>query len=72
MVAMELVEDRATKEPARQAASRVIEECYSQGLIAMKAGTYDNVVRLLPPLTIEDHLVEEGLGILEKALAAAT
>jgi 4-aminobutyrate aminotransferase/(S)-3-amino-2-methylpropionate transaminase len=72
MVAMELVEDRATKRPAKQAATRVIEECYRQGLIVLKAGTYDNVVRLLPPLTIDEGLVEEGLGLLEKALAAAT
>jgi 4-aminobutyrate aminotransferase / (S)-3-amino-2-methylpropionate transaminase / 5-aminovalerate transaminase len=72
MVAMELVDDRATKHPAKDATNRIIEECYQQGLITLKAGTYDNVVRLLPPLTIEDHLVDEGLGILEKAVAAAT
>jgi 4-aminobutyrate aminotransferase / (S)-3-amino-2-methylpropionate transaminase / 5-aminovalerate transaminase len=66
------VDDRATKHPAKEAAIRVIEECYRQGLIVLKAGTYDNVVRLLPPLTIDDHLVEEGLGLLEKALAAAS
>jgi 4-aminobutyrate aminotransferase/(S)-3-amino-2-methylpropionate transaminase len=72
MVAMELVDDRATKHPAKEAATRVIEECYRQGLIVMKAGTYDNVVRLLPPLTIAEDLVEEGLGLLEKALAAAS
>jgi 4-aminobutyrate aminotransferase / (S)-3-amino-2-methylpropionate transaminase / 5-aminovalerate transaminase len=72
MVAMELVDDRGTKHPAKEAAGAVIEECWKQGLITLKAGTYDNVVRLLVPLTIEDHLVEEGLGILDKALAAAT
>jgi 4-aminobutyrate aminotransferase/(S)-3-amino-2-methylpropionate transaminase len=72
MVAMELVEDRGTKRPAKEAAARTIEECYRQGLIVLKAGTYDNVVRLLPPLTIADDLVEEGLGLLDKALAAAT
>jgi len=72
MVAMELVEDRDTKRPAKEATARVIEECYRQGLIALKAGTYDNVVRLLPPLTIADDLLEEGLGLLDKALAAAT
>ncbi|MGH2546101.1 MAG: aminotransferase class III-fold pyridoxal phosphate-dependent enzyme, partial [Actinomycetota bacterium] len=72
MVAMELVEDQETKRPAKEATARVIEECYRQGLIALKAGTYDNVVRLLPPLTIADDLVEEGLGLLDKALAAAT
>ena len=70
MVAMELVTDRETKAPAKAAAARVLEECSSQGLVTIKAGTHDNVIRLLPPLTIEDHLVDEGLGILEKALAA--
>jgi 4-aminobutyrate aminotransferase/(S)-3-amino-2-methylpropionate transaminase len=70
MVAMELVKDRATKTPAKEAAGAVIEECYRQGLIVLKAGTYDNVVRLLPPLTIDDRLVEEGLSLIEKALSA--
>ncbi|MGH2675651.1 MAG: 4-aminobutyrate--2-oxoglutarate transaminase [Actinomycetota bacterium] len=72
MVAMELVDDRGTKHPAKEATGRVIEECFRQGLITLKAGTYDNVVRLLPPLTIDDDLLDEGLGLLEKALAAAT
>jgi 4-aminobutyrate aminotransferase/(S)-3-amino-2-methylpropionate transaminase len=72
MVAMELVEDRATKTPAKEAAAAVIEECYRQGLIVLKAGTYDNVVRLLPPLTIDDGLVDEGLSLIEKALSAAS
>ncbi len=72
MVAMELVDDRGTKHPAQGAAGRIIEECYKQGLITLKAGTYDNVIRLLPPLTIDEDLLEEGLGLLEKAVAAAT
>lgn len=72
MVAMELVEDRSTKAPAKESAGRVIEECYKQGLIVLKAGTYDNVVRLLPPLTIGDGLLDEGLSLIEKALSAAT
>jgi 4-aminobutyrate aminotransferase / (S)-3-amino-2-methylpropionate transaminase / 5-aminovalerate transaminase len=72
MLAVELVDDRETKRPAKAAASAVIEECWKQGLITLKAGTYDNVVRLLVPLTIADPLVEEGMDILDKALAAAT
>jgi 4-aminobutyrate aminotransferase / (S)-3-amino-2-methylpropionate transaminase / 5-aminovalerate transaminase len=70
MVAMELVEDRETKAPAKQAASRLIEECYRQGVVILKAGTFDNVIRLLPPLTIDDGLLAEGLEVVEKALAA--
>ena len=72
MVAIELVEDRAGKTPAKALATRVIEECIGQGLIVLKAGTFDNVVRLLPPLSIAEDLVDEGLGILEKSLASAT
>jgi 4-aminobutyrate aminotransferase/(S)-3-amino-2-methylpropionate transaminase len=71
MVAMELVTDRATKAPAKEAAAKVIQECYTQGAVVLKAGTYDNVIRLLPPLTIDEVLLDEGLGILEKALASA-
>jgi 4-aminobutyrate aminotransferase/(S)-3-amino-2-methylpropionate transaminase len=69
MVAMELVADRATKEPAKDIAAGLIEECYRQGVVVLKAGTFDNVVRLLPPLTIDEGLLTEGLDVLEKALA---
>jgi 4-aminobutyrate aminotransferase/(S)-3-amino-2-methylpropionate transaminase len=72
MVAVELVDDPLTKHPAKGAATRIIEECYAQGLIVLKAGTHDNVVRLLPPLTISEDLVDEGLGILRKAVATAS
>jgi 4-aminobutyrate aminotransferase/(S)-3-amino-2-methylpropionate transaminase len=71
MVAIELVADRDTKEPAARAAARVIEECYREGVIVLKAGTFDNVIRLLPPLTIGEDLLHEGLDVLDKALAAA-
>jgi 4-aminobutyrate aminotransferase / (S)-3-amino-2-methylpropionate transaminase / 5-aminovalerate transaminase len=70
MVAMELVEDRGTKAPAKAATSRLIEECYHQGVVVMKAGTYDNVIRFLPPLTIDEDLLSEGLDIVDKSLAA--
>jgi 4-aminobutyrate aminotransferase/(S)-3-amino-2-methylpropionate transaminase len=70
MVAIELVDDQATKHPAKDATSRVIEECYRQGVIVLKAGTFDNVVRFLPPLTIDEGLLLEGFDVVEKALAA--
>ena len=69
MVAMELVEDRETKAPAKAATTRLLEEACRQGVILLKAGTYDNVVRLLPPLTIDEGLLSDGLDVLEKALA---
>jgi 4-aminobutyrate aminotransferase / (S)-3-amino-2-methylpropionate transaminase / 5-aminovalerate transaminase len=69
MVAMELVEDRETRTPAKTATGRLIEECYRQGVVILKAGTYDNVIRFLPPLTIDEDLLAEGLDVVEKALA---
>jgi 4-aminobutyrate aminotransferase/(S)-3-amino-2-methylpropionate transaminase len=69
MAAIELVEDPETKTPAKQTATALIEACYRNGVILLKAGTYDNVIRLLPPLTIREGLLQEALDILEKALA---
>lgn len=69
MVAMELVgPDGIT--PDKAATARVAAECHAQGLLVLTAGTYGNVVRLLPPLVIPDELLDEGLGILEAALSA--
>jgi 4-aminobutyrate aminotransferase/(S)-3-amino-2-methylpropionate transaminase len=71
MCAIELVEDRATKVPAKAAAGRVIDECCAQGVVVLKCGTYDNVIRFLPPLTIDEGLLHEGLDVVEKALGTA-
>jgi 4-aminobutyrate aminotransferase/(S)-3-amino-2-methylpropionate transaminase len=70
MMAIELVEDRATKAPHAKLASHVIEACYREGVIVLKAGTYDNVIRLLPPLSIDEGLLHEGLDVIDKALSS--
>jgi 4-aminobutyrate aminotransferase/(S)-3-amino-2-methylpropionate transaminase len=70
MVAMEIVSDRTTKAPAPEIASRVMAAAHAQGLVLLKAGSYDNVLRIMPPLVIPDHLVDEGLTLLEKAFAS--
>jgi 4-aminobutyrate aminotransferase/(S)-3-amino-2-methylpropionate transaminase len=72
MMAMELVIDSVTKEPAREATAAVIKHCYEQGLIVMRAGAAANVIRTLMPLAITDEQLEEGLTILEGAIAAAS
>jgi 4-aminobutyrate aminotransferase / (S)-3-amino-2-methylpropionate transaminase / 5-aminovalerate transaminase len=70
MVAIELVgPDGIT--PDKAAAARVAAACHSQGVLVLSAGTYGNVLRLLPPLVIPDDLLDEGLGVLEAALPAA-
>jgi len=68
MAAVELVRDRATKEPDPEAAGRVLARCHEEGVIVLRAGTFDNVVRILPPLVIGEELLSEGLEILEKAV----
>ncbi|MDR3648490.1 MAG: 4-aminobutyrate--2-oxoglutarate transaminase [Acidimicrobiales bacterium] len=69
MVAIELVGPDGTT-PDKGAAARVAAACHAQGLLVLSAGTYGNVVRLLPPLVIPDDLLDEGLGILEAAVSA--
>jgi 4-aminobutyrate aminotransferase/(S)-3-amino-2-methylpropionate transaminase len=72
MNAMELVTDRVAKTPADAATGAIIKRCLENGVIVISAGTYNNVVRLLPPLTIEDGLLDEGLDVLDEAIGAAT
>jgi len=73
MTAIELVADRTTKEPLDGASgTKILERCLENGVVILKAGTYDNVIRLLPPITIEESLLEEGLGILDEAIGAVT
>ncbi|MEV4555116.1 4-aminobutyrate--2-oxoglutarate transaminase [Nonomuraea wenchangensis] len=68
MIAIELVEP-GTKEPNPAAVQAVVKRCHAEGLLVLTAGTYGNVLRFLPPLVMPEHLLEEGLGILEKAIA---
>ena len=71
MLAVELVSDRASKAPASELAGRVISEAFDRGLLLLGSGIYSNVVRFLPPLTLTDDELEEGLGILEESMVAA-
>lgn len=68
MVAMELVTDRASREPAGTMTNEVLRHCHSHGLVLLKAGLYDNVIRLLFPLMISEQELDRGLDIIEEAL----
>ncbi len=68
MAAIELVRDRTTKEPAKEETAEVLRQCIRKGLVIMKAGAYDNVVRLLVPLIITEDALMRGLEILENAV----
>jgi 4-aminobutyrate aminotransferase / (S)-3-amino-2-methylpropionate transaminase / 5-aminovalerate transaminase len=69
MQALELVRSRATHEPADDETKQVSQYCYEHGLVTITAGSYGNVIRLLMPLVITDGQMDEGLDVLEAALA---
>jgi 4-aminobutyrate aminotransferase/(S)-3-amino-2-methylpropionate transaminase len=68
MMAMELVKDRETKEPASDEAGELVTRCYEKGLIILRCGPYHNVMRILVPLVITDNQLEQGFNILEDNL----
>jgi 4-aminobutyrate aminotransferase/(S)-3-amino-2-methylpropionate transaminase len=70
MLAVELVEP-GSKDPNPELTAAVSRACHADGLVALTAGTYGNVLRFLPPLVIGDDLLSEGLDILEAAFAAS-
>jgi 4-aminobutyrate aminotransferase/(S)-3-amino-2-methylpropionate transaminase len=70
MLALELVHDPSTKEPAPDLATRVAEEALERGLLLLKAGVYGNCIRVLVPLVITDAQLDEALGVWEEALDA--
>jgi 4-aminobutyrate aminotransferase/(S)-3-amino-2-methylpropionate transaminase len=71
MLAIELVHDRATKEPAADLATAVVNEAAARGLLLLKAGVHSNVIRVLLPLVIEDNELDEALDVWEESLEAA-
>jgi 4-aminobutyrate aminotransferase/(S)-3-amino-2-methylpropionate transaminase len=70
MVAMELVRDGDKQTPASAEAAALLAEARHRGLLLIKAGLYDNVIRLLMPLVTTDDEMDRALGILETALDA--
>jgi 4-aminobutyrate aminotransferase / (S)-3-amino-2-methylpropionate transaminase / 5-aminovalerate transaminase len=71
MLALELVEDPATKAPAPDLATRVVEAAAERGLLLLKSGIYSNCIRVLVPLVISEAQLDEALGVWEDALDSA-
>jgi len=69
MLALELVKDRETKEPAADDAKALTKICYEKGLILLSCGSFGNVIRALMPLVITDEQLDKGLAIMEEGLA---
>jgi 4-aminobutyrate aminotransferase len=71
MLALELVDDRETKEPAAALATATVAGARERGLVILSCGLYGNVIRLLVPLVVSDEELERGFEILEESLLAA-
>jgi len=69
MIAMELVKDRTTKEPAAAETKALVKFCFDRGLIILACGAYGNIIRFLMPLVITDEQLERGLAIVRDGLA---
>ena len=69
MQAIELVQSQETKAPASEETKQITQYCYEHGLITITAGTYSNVIRVLVPLVATKEQIDEGLDVLESALA---
>src|SRR5713101_6994908 len=69
MQAIELVKSQESKTPATDETKQITQYCYEHGLITITAGSYSNVIRVLVPLVATNDQIDEGLDVLESALA---
>ena len=68
MQAIELVKP-GTMDPNPEATDAVMKHCHQNGVLVLNAGTYNNVLRFLPPLAISDELLHDALDVLAAGLA---
>ena len=69
MIAIELVKDQKTKEPATQETAQIVQECLKNGVFVPTAGINKNLLRMLVSLEITDEQLDEALDVLEEAIA---
>ena len=70
MQAIELVRDRASKEPASTETARVLEAARDERLLIGKGGLYGNVLRVSPPMNIGRTDVDNFIELLDRSLCA--
>lgn len=66
MIGVEFVKDRETREPYPELVDRLTERAFKKGLLLLGAGK--SVIRLAPPLVLDEYDVDTGLGILDECL----
>jgi 4-aminobutyrate aminotransferase len=68
MVGVELVKDRATREPDTETCEALIQACADQGLLVLNCGTHHNVIRFLPPIDTTAEEIATGLELFRAGL----
>lgn len=66
MIAIELVKKGDASQPDVELTKKIVSMAYEKGLVLLSCGSRSNVIRFLPPLTIESELIDEGLSILRE------
>jgi 4-aminobutyrate aminotransferase-like enzyme len=72
MQALELVEDKKTKAPAKKGIAALFEETRKRGLLIGKGGLYGNVVRFTPPLNVTKEEIDRAVKLLDQAFDTIT
>jgi 4-aminobutyrate aminotransferase/(S)-3-amino-2-methylpropionate transaminase len=68
MCALEFVVNSESKMPNKELVQQIVETAHKNGLVLMTAGLYGNIIRILAPLVITEDQLDEGFGVLEKAI----
>ena len=70
MIGVELVKDRVTREPAPELARALVEKSFEEGLLLLTCGK--SVLRLAPPLVIDEQDIDIAVSIIDRALTSLT
>ena len=68
MIGVEVVKDKKSKAPGGEECKAIRRTCYDEGLLVGAGGFWSNVIRIQPPLTIEETHVERCMEAFEKAV----
>jgi 4-aminobutyrate aminotransferase/(S)-3-amino-2-methylpropionate transaminase len=69
MIGFDIVKGRGSNEPDGDGTKKIVAKALQEGLLLLTCGAYGNTIRVLVPLTASDALVDEGMALMEKALA---